>query len=277
MDRRLTPANARAALESLRGTVAAPRYTPGEPAQVAVALADLLKAPEGARDRQLVRGEAVTVIDRHQGWAFLQAAKDGYCGYLRETDLTAPEPVTHWVGSPGTHLYDGPKVQHREIMALHMGARLRVTGQSSDWAETPQGFVPAAHLKSLGQFHADPALVAQGLLNTPYLWGGNSRWGIDCSGLAQIAFLSCGIDLPGDSDLQVGCGTEIVEGAPLQRNDLLFWKGHVALALSPDRMIHATAAAMAVVEEDIPAAIARIAAGGGGPVTQRRRLLPSSL
>lgn len=277
MDRRLTPANDRAALESLRGTIAAPSYTPGEPAQVAVALADLLKAPDGARDRQLVRGEAGVVIDRHDGWAFLQAAKDGYCGYLRETQLTPPEAVTHWITSPGTHLYDGPKVQHREVLALHMGARVRVTGQSGDWAETPQGFVPAAHLKPLGQYHADPALVAQGFLNTPYLWGGNSRWGIDCSGLAQIAFLACGIDLPGDSDLQAAFGAEIPEGAAIQRNDLLFWKGHVALALSPGRMIHATAAAMAVVEEDIAAAIARIAASGGGPVTQRRRSLASTL
>lgn len=277
MDRRLTPANARAALETLRGTVAAPRYTSGEAAQVAVALADLLKAPDGARDRQLVWGEPVTVIDRHEGWAFLQAAKDGYCGYLRDGDLGPPEPATHWVASPGTHLYDGPKVQHRERLALHMGARVHVTGQTGDWAETPQGFVPAAHLKPLGSFHADPASVAQGFLNTPYLWGGNSRWGMDCSGLAQIACLACGIDLPGDSDLQVACGAAIPEGAPLQRNDLLFWKGHVAIALSPDRMIHATAAAMAVVEEPIPAAIARIAASGGGPVTQRRLLLSSSL
>lgn len=272
MDRRLTPANARAALESLRGTVAAPRYSTGEPAQVAVALADLRKAPDGARDRQLVWGEPVTVIDRHEGWVFLQAVKDGYCGYLPDGDLGPPETATHWVASPGTHLYAGPKVQQPERMALHMGARLQVTGQTGDWAATPQGFVPAAHLKPLGRFHADPAAVAQGFLNTPYLWGGNSRWGIDCSGLAQIAFLACGIDLPGDSDLQAACGAAIAEGAPLRRNDLLFWKGHVALVLSPDRMIHATAAAMAVVEEPITAAIARIAASGGGPVTQRRRL-----
>lgn len=274
MDRRLTPANANAALDSLRGIVDAPHFTAGERATVKQGTADLLRAPGGARDRQLLWGDAVTVIDRAGGWAFLQAAKDGYCGYLPENTLAiAPQPATHWVATPGTHLYSGPKVQHLEITVLPLGARLQVVGYSDDWAETPEGFVPLMHLRALGDWFADPATVAQGLLHSPYLWGGNSRAGIDCSGLAQIAFHACGHPLPGDSDLQARTGQPIPEGAPLRRNDLLFWKGHVALVLSPDRMIHATAAAMAVIEEEIPTAIARIAASGGGPVTHRRRIL----
>lgn len=275
MDRRLTAANARAALKPLRGQVDAPRFVAGEPARVAVPVADLLKAPEGARDRQVIWGEALTVIDRHAGWAFVQAAKDGYCGYLREDQLAEAETATHWVSTPGTHLYDGPKVQHRDLAALSMGARLRVIGTQGAWAETPQGFVPLVHLKPLGAHHDDPAAVAQMFLHAPYLWGGNARAGIDCSGLAQIAFHACGMALPGDSDLQAACGAAIPEGAAVQRNDLLFWKGHVAIALSDRRMIHATGAFMAVVEEEIPAAIARILAAGDGPVTARRRITRS--
>ncbi len=276
MDRRLTPANARAALETLRGQVDAPRFVAGEPARVAVPVADLLKAPEGARDRQVIWGEALLVIDRHAGWAFVQAAKDGYCGYLREAQIAEAEVATHWVSTPGTHLYAGPKVQQPELAALSMGARLGVTGTHGSWAETPQGFVPLMHLKPLGAQHDDPATVAQMFLHTPYLWGGNSRAGMDCSGLAQIAFFACGMTLPGDSDLQATCGAAIPEGAALQRNDLLFWKGHVAVALSDSRMIHATGAFMAVVEEDILAAIARIEAAGDGPVTARRRIIQSA-
>jgi cell wall-associated NlpC family hydrolase len=273
MDRRLTPANNRAALDTLRGVVDAPRFTAGEPAQVALPLVDLLRAPEGTRERQFVLGEAVTVIDRHAGWAFVQAAKDGYCGYLPEGSLSAPQPMTHRVITPGTHLYSAPRVQAPEVMPLFLGARIAVRAVSGAWAETARGHVPAGHLLPLDQVLEDPACVAMGFLHTPYLWGGNSRAGIDCSGLVQGAFLSCGIDMPGDSDLQSALGAATPEEEPLRRNDLLFWKGHVAIALGPDRMVHATAAFMAVVEEGIAAAIARIEASGGGPVTHRRRIL----
>ncbi|MDZ4095479.1 MAG: NLP/P60 hydrolase, partial [Paracoccaceae bacterium] len=111
MDRRITPANDRAALESLRGRVDAPRYTTGEPAQVTLPLADLLKSPAGARDRQLLLGETFTVIDRHDGHAFGQSVKDGYCGYLPETALAPQEVPSHWVAAPATHLYPEPRLQ----------------------------------------------------------------------------------------------------------------------------------------------------------------------
>ncbi|MFO0514845.1 MAG: NLP/P60 hydrolase, partial [Rhodobacterales bacterium] len=117
-DRRLTPANARAALASLRGIVDAPRYVAGDAARVSVPLVDLDRAPSGPRDRQLLLGEGVTVIDRHEGWAFLQAAKDGYCGYVPETALGAARAATHRVIAPATHLYPQPKVQANELCAL---------------------------------------------------------------------------------------------------------------------------------------------------------------
>lgn len=273
MDRRLTPANARVALDTLRGIVDAPRFTGGELAQVALPLVDLLRAPTGPRERQLLLGDTVTVIDREAGWAFVQAAKDGYCGYLPEGSLSVAQPVTHHVVSPGTHAYSGPKVQAPEVMPLYLGARVEVRSINGAWAETARGHVPAAHLLPLDQTLEDPAAVAMGFLHTPYLWGGNSRAGIDCSGLVQGAFRACGIDMPADSDLQSARGAAVPEHEALRRNDLLFWKGHVAIALGPDRMVHATAAFMAVVEEDILPAIARIEAAGGGPVTHRRRIM----
>ena len=151
-DRRLTPANGRAALASLRGVVDAPRYAAGEAARVSVPLADLNRAPDGPRDRQLLLGDAVTVIDRHQGWAFVQAAKDGYCGYVPETALGAARLATHRVIAPATHLYPQPKVQAHELCALSFGSLLTVTGTAERFAETADGFVPFQHLRVL----ADP-------------------------------------------------------------------------------------------------------------------------
>ncbi|EEW26794.1 C40 family peptidase [Rhodobacter ferrooxidans] len=272
MDRRLTPANARAALQSLRGSVEAPRYTPGEAMQVALPLVDLLASPSGARERQLLLGDGFTVIDRHQGYAFGQAARDGYCGYLPEAALGPPQAPTHWIAALGSHLYSGPKVQAPETASLSFGARLTVLGTQGKFSETPKGFVPTCHLREIGDWFSDPVGVAESFLGTPYLWGGNSRAGLDCSGLVQASLLACGQQCPGDSDLQQALGTEIPEDAPLQRGDLLFWKGHVAMAMDAARMIHATGHAMAVVIEDTASAIARIISQGGGPVTHRRRL-----
>lgn len=273
MDGRTTPANDRAALAHLQGSVTAAQYTLGEAAQVRPALVDLLKTPDGARERQLLLGDAVTVIDRHHGWAFVQSAKDSYCGYLPEVALAPPETPTHWVASVGTHLYSGAKVQSADLAPLSMGVRLRVTGQDGHFAQTTAGFVPANHLRALGDWFGDPVDVAEKFIGTPYLWGGNSRAGLDCSGLVQAALLACGIDCPADSDQQRILGVTVPDDAPLRRNDLLFWKGHVALVVAPDLMIHANGHTMSTCHEGITEGRARILSQNGGVLALRRRLV----
>lgn len=272
MDRRLTPATDRVAHISLQGHVAAPSYTEGQTLRVAMPLVDLLRKPGGARERQLLLGAAFTVIDRAESHAFGFAIKDGYCGWLPEAALWEGPAPTHWVATPGTHLYPEPRVQARELAALSMGAKVHVVAQQGAFCETSQGFVPTAHLLPMAEHHADPVTVATGFLGVPYLWGGNSRAGIDCSGLAQMAHHACGIAAPGDSDLQESMGHALPETAPLQRGDLIFWKGHIALIVDETRLIHANGHTMSVAYEDTAACIARIMAQGGGPVTHRRRL-----
>lgn len=276
MDRRITPFSGRVALESLRGQVEAASFTAGRPALVAVPLADLLARPDGPRDRQVLMGDAVTVIDSDGGFVFVQAAKDGYCGWLSATALEegAPAP-THWVSAPASHLYPEPLVQAREIAALTLGARLTVQetglGKQGRFARTTRGFVPMRHLRAIGDWAEDPVSVAEAFLGTPYLWGGNSRAGIDCSGLAQAAMLAAGRPCPGDADLQERAGTALPEGAPLRRGDMIFWAGHVALVVDGTRLIHANGSTMSVAHEGTEACIARIKAEGGGPVTRINR------
>lgn len=239
--------------------------------EIAVPLVDLLTAPDGVRDRQLVAGEGFCLIEDRGQMSFGFARKDGFCGWLARTALAPETAKTHFVASPGTHLYPIPKVQSPEIMPLFMGARLAVLGVDSSWARVAGGYVPLSHLRPLGDFLTDPAALAEGLLGTPYLWGGNSRAGLDCSGLVQAAFMACGIPCPADSDLQARAGIEVT--GPTQRGDLIFWQGHVAMALDSKTLIHANGYHMAVAVEGICDATFRIAQAGGGSVTARRRLL----
>lgn len=271
MDRRLTPATDRMAHHSLIGRIEGRTFIEGEALSVTLPMVDLLSAPGGPRDRQLWLGDGFTVIDRERGHAFGMAAKDGYCGWLPEAALAPATQPTHWVANVASHLYDAPKVQARDRAALPMGAKVTVTGATNAFAETPHGFVPLVHLLTMGQWRDDPATVAEMFLGTPYLWGGNSRAGLDCSGLVQGAHLACGRACPADSDLQLAMGQPLEPDTPLQRGDLVFWKGHVAMVTSPDRLIHANAHSMSVAHEPIAACIDRIAGQGGGPVLHRAR------
>lgn len=271
MDRRVTPHSGRVALEALRGRVEAEAFVAGEAGAVAMPLVDLCASPGGARDRQVVSGEPLVVVERRGGHAFVQMGKDGYCGWLEAGAVGPAVAATHWVAARGTHLYPEARVQAREVAALPFAARVAVLEKEGKWARVAGGFLPAMHLRRLGDWCDDPVAVAEGFLGVPYLWGGNGAAGIDCSGLVQAALLACGRDCPGDSDMQARMGAPVAAG-DLRRGDLMFWKGHVAMVVDGARLIHANGHSMDVCHEGIEAAIARIAAQGGGPVTALRRV-----
>ena len=282
MDRRLTPANDRVAHESLRGKVDAPRFTDGTLKQV-VGDSFLLDAPSGNRDRQVLSGDQFNILDGDDHMVFGQSLKDGYVGYLEAWSLGEPQPLTHCVTRRTTHMYREPDFKTPHRRAFHLNSAVQVVSQHGKWAEvslpkTPMsapklGFIPASHLRPITEYASDPVSIAEQFLDTPYVWAGNSGYGIDCSGLVQAALLACGIPCPGDSDLQeAALGHDIPDGAPLQRGDILFWKRHVAMVVDAERIIHANAHHMSVVYENTADAIARIEAHGDGPVTARKRL-----
>ncbi|KAA2312512.1 peptidoglycan endopeptidase [Pseudooceanicola sediminis] len=272
-DRRRWPANAHVAASRLRGQARAETYSDGTPAQVVVPVADLCASPGGTRDRQLLLGAQVTVYDTRDGWSFVEALQDGYTGYLTEASLGPQTTATHVITARASHAYTAADLKTPDRAALSMGSALAVTGWHNGFAETDLGFVPGQHVTPLGATLRDPVTLAEGLLGTPYLWGGNSAFGIDCSGLVQLPLQMLGHDCPGDSDMQASeLGVPLEDGAPLKRGDLLFWRGHVAWVADPTRILHANAGSMSTAFEDLQGAIARIAAAGDGPITARRRL-----
>ena len=265
LDPRLTPATTRAAAVELEGIVDSARYVRGQWRAVRQPLVNLCDAPRGPRASQLLYGERFRVIDERDGYAFGQAERDGYCGWVLGGALGRDEQATHWVAAPATHLYPKAEVKAPPEVALFMLSHVRVTGQAGDFLRLSSGhFVPASHLQPMRARFADPVGVADMLLGTPYLWGGSSRWGIDCSGLVQAALIACGAACPRDSDQQRGIG-EPVEGPP-ERGDLVLWEGHVGLMGDGGMLLHANAHHMAVAYEPFDAAVARIQAKGGAGI-----------
>lgn len=274
MDRRLTPSNGRVAAAGLQGAAEAARFVTATPQQVCVGVADLLHEPGAiGRERQLLYGEDFNVLEVANGYAFGQSSKDGYVGYIRASELGEPVDATHVVTSRATHLYAAADIKSADIHALSFGARLRIVSAEGSFFETHNGlFVPKPHVRPAKVALSDPASVAQLFFGAPYLWGGNGSAGIDCSGLVQAAFLACGHACPGDADMQQETLGTLTNDSEFKRGDLVFWKGHVAIVVDGETLIHANAFAMAVTYEPIEAAIERIAAQGEGPVSAHKRL-----
>lgn len=271
-DRRLTPANGRVAARHLQGIVAAETYVDGTPRCITQPLVDLCPKPDARRDRQLLLGAGVTVYEDHDGWSFVQSDADGYVGYVPSTALGTVEP-TFRVATAATHVYETESFKSADTMRLTFGCQVQVIDERPKMYETLQGFIPKKHLRPLDRPFADPVTIAQLYFNAPYLWGGNSTAGVDCSGLVQAALQACDIFCPGDSDMQqADLGQDIVPDAPLKRGDLLFWKGHVGMMVDSDVMLHANAHHMATVYEPIEAATLRIKAQGDGDIVARKRL-----
>ncbi|SFR59179.1 Cell wall-associated hydrolase, NlpC family [Yoonia tamlensis] len=269
-DRRLLAANGRVAAMDLAGKVAADRYVIGQPMMVARAVVDLCRTPDGPRDRQLLLGAVVTVFEECDGWAFVQCG-NGYVGYVQAAQLGPQMDVTHFVGTMATHGYSADDFRSEAVAALPFGARVGVVDERRDFFETTAGFIPKKHLRAIDRPFQDPVTVAQLHFGVPYLWGGDSTRGIDCSGLVAASLSACAIACPGDSDLQCEViGTDIQ--GDLRRGDIVFWQGHVGMMVDGETMIHASATPMATVYEPLAKVTARVAFQGHGQPVARRRL-----
>ena len=281
-DRRTTLARPDFAAEALRGRIDAPRYGAGERRRVVETAAALRPEPDFATsiDTEAVFGEIFTVYDELEGWAWGQLERDGYVGWLSANALSAPAAdaayaPTHVIRALRSFVYPVPSIKAPPTMALTFGSAIAVAGTNGaflalrDW-----GFVFAAHAAPIDLAEHDPVAVAERFLGVPYLWGGRTSLGLDCSALVQTALQACGIACPRDSDMQEKALGEALDPATplaaLRRGDLLFWKGHVALVRDADTMIHATGHSMTVMVEGLAEGIARIAAAGSPLWTIRR-------
>ncbi len=291
-DPRITPARSDLAAQSLRGVILAPHYAAPVARQVCVPAAPLRRAPDFALafETELLFGETFEVYEFGPDFAWGQALRDGYVGYVPCAALAgscaavaglpaAPASLpTHRVSALRSFVYPAPAMKHPPRAALSYGAVVSVLAGADKFARLAypegEGWLFAAHLTPIAQSAPDFVAEAEKFLHTPYLWGGKSSLGLDCSGLVQVALFGAGIKALRDSDQQEQTLGQVIAPPAAQagfaRGDMLFWPGHVGIAQGGGRLLHAHAHAMAVTSEDMAIALPRIAAAAGALRTVRR-------
>ncbi|MGL5735933.1 MAG: C40 family peptidase [Beijerinckiaceae bacterium] len=280
LDRRVNPFREDIAAEYLKGSVNAARFVAGTVQQIAVPHTPVRRHPvhDAAMDCEALHGDIITVYDESDGWLWAQSARDGYVGYIEAAAATRQTHAsTHRVHVRRTFVYSEPNIKKSVIGALPMASELYVVGNEGRFALlSDRKAVWADHLRPLSHQDNDFVSVAEGMEGAPYLWGGNTPDGLDCSGLVQIALRMAGVNAPRDSDMQESqLGHSISDGkmeTSLRRGDLIFWKGHVGIMCDAETLLHANGHHMLVMREPLRQAADRIVAKGGGPVTSIRRL-----
>ncbi len=267
------------AAESLRGRIDAPRFVEGRKFQVVSGSAPVRREPrfDARLETEMLLGETLTVYDEDEGWAWAQGHGDSYVGYIpASTLLDEITQTTHRVSALRTHVYPAPDIKAPPLDVLSMNAVLAVAEETGRFAKLRDGrFVIASHIAPVGEAVDDFVAVAERFVGTPYLWGGRTSLGLDCSALIQLSLQAAGIAAPRDSDMQEAEVGDALPDPPdigaLRRGDLIFWEGHMGVMLDPARLLHAGAHHMAVAAEPLVEAVARIGEIRG-PVTSIRRL-----
>lgn len=265
--------------EELKGVVERPRFAAARPAQVAVGTLDLRRAPanDAPLDTQLFHGDEVRIYETEDGWAWLQNAADGYVGYAGAAALRDEiETASHWVRVPRTFVFPTPDEKRPPLDALAMTARVRVLSQEGRYSEVAwgaeTGWVPSGHLLPVGETVEDFVSTALAFIGVPYLLGGRTSLGLDCSGLVQVALAAAGIACLRDSYMQeASLGQPRPLDEPPVRGDLLFMAGHVAIALDAWRVLHANAHDMTTAIEPLDELVARVRARDGQGLSAIRR------
>jgi hypothetical protein len=258
MERRLFKSNERVAHRSLEGSIDNRVFVDGTFMTVVAPIANLLSARGGALERQLLFGDVFCVLEIHNGLAFGFEKYSGYVGYVSSEHLGGLIIPTHQIATMGAHVYPEQSIKTVPNLMLPFGAVISAISMRGDFWEIEQGFVSIKQVTPITELVQDVAATALRFLGVPYLWGGDSNLGIDCSGLVHTALKCAKINCPRDSDQQAAFFPVLDASEELQRGDLVFWKGHVAIMIDAVNVVHANGHHMSVTVENLDKVANRI-------------------
>ena len=276
-DSRITPYRADLASAALRDRIEAARYVEPWAMEITADVVPVRGEPRGdARQvTQALHGEPVLVYEQDKDWSWVQIGTDDYIGYVQTSALGKPgAPKTHKVSVLRTYLYPVADLKSPPLGLLSLGSQLAINAETNGFLETSGGFVTCRHVVPLTEFEPDFVAVAARFLETPYLWGGRSSLGLDCSALVQLSLGATGVPVPRDSDMQLALGTEIpiadAAQGKLARGDLVLWRGHIGIMTDNTSLLHANGYHMTTVIEPVAVTIQRISDFGEDVIGVRR-------
>jgi cell wall-associated NlpC family hydrolase len=254
----------------LAGIVAAGRYTAPLPMIAARPHTPLSTEPDAAAPAvsELLHGEAFDVYDiqsdrMNNDWAFGRTLHDGYTGWLPLAALAdppeAPAPA-HLITARSAPVFARPDIKAPILHHLPMGAQIHAVPSARFLALAGGGHVHKAHVAPHAALHQilAPLAIARLFADAPYVWGGRTPNGVDCSGLVQSALAACNIPCPRDSDQQRGSLGTRIDPADAQAGDIAFFPGHVGFLTAQGHIFHANAHWMRTMEEPLADVLARL-------------------